>query len=140
MFGYFYFPTGKVVPADLRSHVGHRVYIAGFDNEYQQVDYPVGIWLSRVGLGTLPAIFNVLLGDMNIIGPSPRQVYMMECMRDDHCQIYLKTKPGLISPDILVKDAGWTQQQHFVFEYLLNRSFWTDIRVLFAAAVQFIRS
>jgi exopolysaccharide biosynthesis polyprenyl glycosylphosphotransferase len=66
---------------------------------------PVGRWLRRLRLDELPQLFNVLKGDMSIVGPRPERpefvAELEKCIpyyRQRHC-----IKPGI---------TGWAQIKH----------------------------
>jgi lipopolysaccharide/colanic/teichoic acid biosynthesis glycosyltransferase len=66
---------------------------------------PVGRWLRRLRLDELPQLFNVLKGDMSIVGPRPERPEIVAKLeqqipyyRQRHC-----IKPGI---------TGWAQIKH----------------------------
>jgi len=63
---------------------------------------PVGKWLRRLDLDELPQLWNVLRGDMSIVGPRPERPYFVEQFKHRIPQYMLrhKVKAGI---------TGWAQ-------------------------------
>jgi Undecaprenyl-phosphate glucose phosphotransferase len=63
---------------------------------------PVGVWLRRLDLDELPQLWNVLRGDMSIVGPRPERPYFVEQFKHRIPQYMLrhKVKSGI---------TGWAQ-------------------------------
>ena len=63
---------------------------------------PVGRWLRRIDLDELPQLWNVLRGDMSIVGPRPERPYFVEQFKHRIPQYMLrhKVKAGI---------TGWAQ-------------------------------
>jgi lipopolysaccharide/colanic/teichoic acid biosynthesis glycosyltransferase len=63
---------------------------------------PIGAFLRRTRLDELPQLYNVLRGDMNIVGPRPERPSIFERLRDDIPEYSQRqrVKPGI---------TGWAQ-------------------------------
>jgi exopolysaccharide biosynthesis polyprenyl glycosylphosphotransferase len=66
---------------------------------------PVGLWLRRLRLDELPQLFNVLKGDMSIVGPRPERPEMVAKLEK---QIPFYRQRHSIKPGI----TGWAQIKH----------------------------
>lgn len=57
----------------------------------------VGRLLQRSKLDELPQFWNVLIGDMSLVGPRPESPRFEDCFRDEYVRI-LRYQPGLFGP------------------------------------------
>lgn len=103
---------------------------------------PVGRWLRRTSLDELPNLFNVIRGDMTLVGPRPEIPEMLPYYTPGQLAKF-SVKPGLTG---LAQTRGrniLTFQETIAadLEYVASRSLWLDIRILFrtvwTVAVQF---
>jgi lipopolysaccharide/colanic/teichoic acid biosynthesis glycosyltransferase len=91
----------------------------------------IGHFLRRTSLDELPQLFNVLRGEMNLVGPRP--VVVQEVPRyGDHKQHYLSVKPGMTG---LWQVSGrnnlsYTQRVALDAEYVETRSLPRDMSIL----------
>lgn len=101
---------------------------------------PLGAFLRRTSLDELPQFFNVLCGEMSVVGPRPHAVAHNEHYRNRVAFYMLrhKVKPGI---------TGWAQvngwrgetdtldkmekRVEFDLHYIRNWSLWWDIKIIF---------
>jgi exopolysaccharide biosynthesis polyprenyl glycosylphosphotransferase len=94
---------------------------------------PVGRWLRKFSLDEFPQLFNVLRGEMSLVGPRPLPVDETRRFDDFAHRRRLSVKPGLtclwqISGRSNVRDfKEWVRLD---LEYIDNWSLWLDLKIL----------
>lgn len=99
---------------------------------------PIGRWLRKYRLDELPQLWNILRGDMSIVGPRPERPYFIERIMQEapyYCLLY-KVRPGLTSWGPI--RVGYTDTMEKMIErlncdiaYIENMSLGLDIKILF---------
>lgn len=91
----------------------------------------VGRWLRRTSLDELPQLFNVLAGEMSLVGPRPAIPYELEYYLPDHFQRF-QVKPGMTGLwQVSGRDACSAEQMMwFDSVYLRKVSLALDLRIL----------
>jgi lipopolysaccharide/colanic/teichoic acid biosynthesis glycosyltransferase len=93
---------------------------------------PVGKILRRTSLDELPQLWNVLRGDMSLIGPRPLLVEYLPLYSDEQNRRH-EVRPGI---------TGWAQvngrnaiswEEKFLLDvwYVDHQCFWLDMKILF---------
>ena len=92
---------------------------------------PIGEFLRRTSLDELPQIFNVLKGEMSLVGPRP--IVQEEVPRYGiHIKKYYSVKPGITGLWQVSgrSDISYSERVALDVEYVVNRSFLKDIQIL----------
>jgi exopolysaccharide biosynthesis polyprenyl glycosylphosphotransferase len=91
----------------------------------------VGRFLRRTSLDELPQLWNVLRGDMSLVGPRPEQVELVERYQPEHL-FRLTVKPGLTGPMQVFGRGRLTFEERLAVEreYIENLSLGRDLRIL----------
>ncbi len=99
---------------------------------------PWGRVMRKYRLDELPQFFNVLIGEMSIVGPRPeRQYYIDKIMqRAPHYKHVQKVKPGITSWGMVKFGYASTVDEmidrlKFDLIYIENVSFFNDLKILF---------
>ena len=93
---------------------------------------PIGRFLRKTSLDELPQFFNVLAGDMSLVGPRPPVPYEAECYSVWHRTRLLAAKPGITG---LWQVAGRSRVKfddmvRMDLRYATSWSLWLDIKIL----------
>ena len=108
--------------------------------------FAVGRWLRLFKIDELPQVFNILRGEMSVVGPRPEEVATVErCYTAEQLRV-LDAVPGLTGlvqvryfPELSIIDpGGMDPQEHYQkvilpvrlamdLEYIRRQSFWFDL-------------
>jgi undecaprenyl phosphate N,N'-diacetylbacillosamine 1-phosphate transferase len=100
----------------------------------------IGKFLREYSLDELPQLFNVLKGDMSIVGPRPLYVSQM-AEWNERQKKRLLVKPGLTGLAQISGRGELTREEKLELdvEYVETVSFWTDIKIILATVSQVFR-
>ena len=100
---------------------------------------PFGRWLRTTSLDELPELFNVLRGEMSLVGPRPLLVEYLPRYSARQARRH-EVRPGLTG---LVQIKGrnalsWEEKFEYDVWYVEHRSWWLDLSILFRTVWQVI--
>ncbi|MDR6102002.1 Undecaprenyl-phosphate glucose phosphotransferase [Agrobacterium larrymoorei] len=113
---------------------------------------PVGRFLRKSSLDELPQLFNVLAGDLSLVGPRPHAVHAQtgDLKYTEVVEHYFarhKVKPGVTG---WAQINGWRgeidnsdkikQRTAFDLYYIENWSLWLDLKILFLTPIRLLKS
>lgn len=92
----------------------------------------IGHFLRRTSLDELPQLFNVLRGEMSLVGPRPIITAELERYNDE-IDYYLLSKPGMTGLWQVSgrSDVDYETRVYLDAWYVKNWSMWNDIAILF---------
>jgi len=95
---------------------------------------PIGRFLRKFSLDELPQFFNVLKGEMSVVGPRP---YLWEEFKDynlpkEVIDKLLSVKPGITGLWQVEarNNASFEERVKMDLEYIDKRSFWLDLKIV----------
>lgn len=91
----------------------------------------VGAFLEKFSLDELPQFFNVLVGEMSLVGPRPHQPIEVDKYEDYHRRV-LTIKPGITGMAQISgrSDLEFNDEVRLDTFYIENWSLWLDIQVI----------
>lgn len=95
---------------------------------------PIGHWLRRYNIDELPQLWNVLMGEMSLVGPRPspdRENQLCPGWR----RTRLSVRPGITGlwQVLRLRNAGTSDFQEWIYydvEYARHQSLWLDLLIL----------
>jgi len=116
---------------------------------------PIGHCLRRLKLDELPQLWNVLRGDMSLVGPRPEVPRYVACY-DDRQRGVLRTRPGITDPasiayrheervlrgasdpDRLYREQVMPAKIALSLDYLEHRTVLSDLQILASTALHLL--
>jgi exopolysaccharide biosynthesis polyprenyl glycosylphosphotransferase len=91
---------------------------------------PLGRFLRRTSLDELPQLYNVVRGDISLVGPRALAAYELE--KSEQKNLILSVKSGLTGLAQIsgVSDLSFAERRQLDLYYVQNWSFWGDMVIL----------
>ena len=98
----------------------------------------VGYFLREHHLDEIPQLWNILKGDMSLVGPRPERKFFVDriiSVNPDYELLY-KLRPGIFSPATLYNGYTDTMEKmlerlRIDLEYMRDKSFWLDVKIIY---------
>lgn len=122
----------------MKNHIQNKSYLVQA-TRYDSRITPIGKFIRRTSLDELPQFFNVLKGEMSVVGPRPHALQHNELFKDK-VSLYMqrhRVKPGI---------TGWAQihglrgetdteekmarRVEFDIHYIQHWSLWIDLKII----------
>jgi len=106
---------------------------------------PLGRWLRKLHLDELPQLFNVLRGEMSLIGPRPERPEFVKVLREviPNYERRLDVLPGItglaqinLPPDSDLDSVR--RKQSLDITYTQKCSLWLELKILFATSMRIV--
>jgi lipopolysaccharide/colanic/teichoic acid biosynthesis glycosyltransferase len=97
---------------------------------------PVGRFLRRTSLDEMPQLFNVLKGDMSLVGPRPEMPFIVEKYNAVQRQ-RLQVKPGVTGLWQISADRAFLIHENIQYDlyYIRHRGFFMDFAIFLNTAI-----
>jgi len=91
----------------------------------------IGKYIRKYSLDELPQLFNIILGEMSLVGPRPPIPYEVEEYQPWHYRRF-EAKPGLTGLWQVTarSSADFDEMVHLDIEYIEHQDLWLDIKII----------
>lgn len=93
----------------------------------------IGRFIRKTHLDEIPQFYNVLIGDMSLVGPRPTMRFVTEHLDTHPKYVYrLLVRPGITGMAQLTgRQSALTSKLETDFAYLQKNSLWLDFKIIF---------
>ncbi|WP_305782733.1 sugar transferase [Symbioplanes lichenis] len=105
---------------------------------------PAGRFLRRTSLDELPQLWNILRGDMTVVGPRPERPHFVDQFSADYPDYAMRHRmpvglTGLAQVSGLRGDTPISDRARFDNYYIENWSLWLDVKVIVRTVLEVLR-
>ncbi|MGN9808283.1 sugar transferase [Micromonospora sp. BQ11] len=106
---------------------------------------PIGRFMRRTSLDELPQLWNILRGDMSVVGPRPERPYFVEKFSAEYPTYAARHRvpvglTGLAQVSGLRGDTPIADRARFDNYYIENWSLWLDVKVVLRTVAEVFRA
>ncbi len=100
----------------------------------------VGSFVRKSSIDELPQLFNILMGDMSLVGPRPLLVEYLPLYNEEQARRH-EVKGGITGwAQVNGRNAiSWEQKFKYDVYYVDHQSFWLDMKILFKTVANVIK-
>jgi sugar transferase EpsL len=101
---------------------------------------PLGKFLRSTSLDELPELFNVLKGDMSLVGPRPLLMQYLDRYTPEQARRH-KVKPGITGwAQVNGRNAlSWEEKFELDVWYVEHQRFWLDLKILWMTIIKVVK-
>jgi lipopolysaccharide/colanic/teichoic acid biosynthesis glycosyltransferase len=120
---------------EFRSLIVGKPFLGGESDILDPRVTKIGHWLRRSSLDELPNLWNVLKGDMSMVGPRPDIWQHIRYYPEEHL-VKFRSRPGITCIAQIMGRGNLTflETNEYDLDYLSEQSFLTDLRIMLKTA------
>ncbi len=101
---------------------------------------PIGRWIRKTSIDELPQLFNVLKGDMSVVGPRPNVPEQRDQYSVQDWNSRNSILPGITGLAQATKrsECGAEERLSLDLEYVKNQSLFFDVKIILMTVVQIL--
>lgn len=101
----------------------------------------LGKWIRKLSLDELPQLYNVLKGDMSLVGPRPLLMEYVPLYTERQAMRH-RVRPGITGlAQVSGRNAvSWEEKFEYDVQYVENQNLLLDLKIMFLTVVKVVKS